>query len=308
MKGLDLAQEYYNQLGAPMLRDQFGQIVDRIAAGLVGPGSECFGFDDEVSRDHDWGPAFCIWLTADDYRDHGKALQSAYDELPKSFAGFGPRIASPGEEFRVGVCPVTTFYATYTGLDHAPSTLKEWISIPDQSLSICTNGRVFADPLGQFSQWRGILTAFYPENIRLKKIASRCVTLAQSGQYNLPRSLKRGELFAAHAAVTQFCTDMLSLVYLLNRRYVPFYKWMHRGVKDLPLLGEWAYALVSDLIVPTDLKEKPPLIEDACAVIIRQLRSEELSDSAADFLLDHAYSVHSRIGDDGLRQHFTVIN
>ena len=52
------------------------------------------------------------------------------------------------------------------------------------------------------------VTPVYPEDIRLKRIASRCVTIAQSGQYNLLRSLKRAELFTAQASVTQFCTDM----------------------------------------------------------------------------------------------------
>ncbi len=306
MKGLPLAREYFNEIGAPMLRQRFPDLAGRIAAGLAGPGSECFGFDDEVSRDHDWGPAFCLWLTADDYREHGRALQQAYEELPRVFRGFGPRRASPGEEFRVGPCPTVTFYATYTGLDHPPATLREWLSIPEAQLATCTNGEVFSDPLGEFSRWRSALLAHYPEDIRLKKIASRCFTIAQSGQYNLPRSLSRGEPFAALWFVTQCCVDIMSLVFLLNRRYAPFQKWMHRAVKDLPLLGGWAHDFVAEIISPL-AQDRPALAEEACAVLTGELRAEGLSDSPSDFLLDHAHSVHGRISDAGLRQRFAVV-
>ena len=308
MKGLQLAEDYYNALGAPMTLERFSDLASRLAVGMVGPGSECFGFDDEISRDHDWGPAFCIWLTPDDYKNHGMALQTAYENLPKVFKGFGPRIASPGEERRTGVCDIVTFYRTYTGLDHIPVSLKEWFYIRGQSLAVCTNGKVFHDPLGEFTRWREALLAFYPEDIRLKKIASRCVTIAQSGQYNLPRSLKRGDLFAAHFAVMQFCTEMMSLVFLLNKRYAPFYKWMHRSVFDLPLLGKWTHSLVADLITPTDLNRKIPKIEDACAVVIQELRAEGLTDSTSDFILDHGHSVHNRIKDAALRERFTVVD
>jgi hypothetical protein len=308
MKGLQLAEDYYNALGAPMTLERFSDLASRLAVGMVGPGSECFGFDDEISRDHDWGPAFCIWLTPDDYKNHGMALQTAYENLPKVFKGFGPRIASPGEERRTGVCDIVTFYRTYTGLDHIPVSLKEWFYIRGQSLAVCTNGKVFHDPLGEFTRWREALLAFYPEDIRLKKIASRCVTIAQSGQYNLPRSLKRGDLFAAHFAVMQFCTEMMSLVFLLNKRYAPFYKWMHRSVLDLPLLGKWAHSLVADLITPTDLNRKVSTIEDACAVVIQELRAEGLTDSTSDFILDHGHSVHNRIKDAALRERFTVVD
>ena len=308
MKGLELAQEYYEQVGQPILKNQFGEVIDRMAVGLAGAGSECLGFDDDISRDHDWGPAFCIWLTNEDYQNYGKSIQTAYESLPKSFKGYDPRIASPGEEFRVGACPTESFFTTYTGLDHVPSNLEEWMRIPDSSLAMCTNGRIFADPLGEFSRWREVLQAFYPEDIRLKKIASRLATIAQSGQYNLPRSLKREESFAAQAALMEFCTNTMLLIYLLNKRYAPFYKWLHRGVKELSLLGNWAHELVTELIQPIDLKEKPLLIENACAVLVHELKNEGLSDSPSDFLLEHAYSVHSRIADESLGQRFSVIN
>ncbi len=308
MKGLELAQEYYEQIGKPMLADRFGELVDRLAVGFAGAGSECFGFDDELSRDHDWGPAFCIWLTYDDYRDHGKSIQKAYESLPKRFKGYGPRIASPGEDFRVGACPTALFYATYTGLRHVPCEIAQWMRIPDASLAMCTNGRVFSDPMGEFTRWRKELLAFYPEDVRLKKIASRCATIAQSGQYNLPRSLKRGETFSAFASLSQFCTDTISLIYLLNKQYAPYYKWLHRGVKELSLLGEWAHGLIADLIQPTDMKEKPHIIENACAVLIKELKNQGLSDSSSDFLLEHAHSVHSRISDETLGKRFTIIN
>lgn len=305
-KGLELARRYYEQVGAPMLRRRFEGLAGRIAVGLAGPGSECFGFDDPISRDHDWGPAFCMWLTADDYREHGRDLQQAYGELPPAFAGFGPRRASPGEESRVGGCSIPAFYATYTGLERLPASAGEWLSIPEASLATCTNGQVFADPLGEFTRWREALLAHYPEDVRLKKIASRCFTIAQSGQYNLPRSLRRAEPFAVRWFVMQFCVDIMSLVFLLNRRYAPFQKWLHRAVRDLPLLGEWAHGVVSDLVSP-QAGDLPGMAEEACAVIIRELRSQGLSDSSSDFLLDHAHSVHSRIGDPALGRRFFVV-
>ncbi len=87
MTGLELAERYYEEYGRPLVARHFAAHQDRIAAGLVGEGSECFGFDDELSRDHDWGPGFCLWLTAGDDADIGAELQMSYDAMPKSFAG-----------------------------------------------------------------------------------------------------------------------------------------------------------------------------------------------------------------------------
>ena len=56
MKGLELCREYFENYGRAML-EEFPEIKDRIAVGLAGEGSECLGFDDELSRDHDFEPA-----------------------------------------------------------------------------------------------------------------------------------------------------------------------------------------------------------------------------------------------------------
>jgi uncharacterized protein DUF4037 len=90
-----------------------------------------------------------------------------------------------------------------------------------------TNGKIFQDPGGPFSTWRQKLKQYYPEEVRIFKLAAACVKAAQSGQYNLKRSLKRRDWFALRYAEIQFCDEALSLTFLLSRRYAPYYKWRH---------------------------------------------------------------------------------
>jgi hypothetical protein len=290
-----------------MIREQFGPFAERITAGLVGPGSECLGFDDELSRDHDWGPGFCLWLTDEDDKSIGTALQSAYAQLPPTFMGFGPRQASPGEEWRVGVSRTSAFFTHFTGLNRLPTTLQEWLRIPEHALATCTNGKIFSDPLGDFSRWRGALLAYYPEDIRRKKIASLCITIAQTGQYNFMRSMKRNEIFSAAYSALKFSTDAITLVFLLNRRYAPFYKWLHRAVKNLPLLGPQVHEQITALLKTGDPAEKAQIMEAIAALLINEIRRQGLSDSPSDFLLDHAPLVQARISDPQLRQRLSAV-
>ena len=87
MKGLELSKKYYEEYGRAMILETAPQLAERFAAGLAGDGSQCFGFDDEISRDHDFAPGFCIWLTDEDFAMYGSALQEAYDKLPDDFMG-----------------------------------------------------------------------------------------------------------------------------------------------------------------------------------------------------------------------------
>ncbi len=301
MKGLDLAERYFEAVGFPMLKQEFGPYVERMAAGLVGDGSECFGFDDSISQDHDWGPGFCLWLEKADHEKIGEKLQSALDRLPKTFEGCGPRKTSAWGDGRVGVFEVSAFYRRFLGLDRVPVDLDVWLLLPENALAACTNGRVFRDPLGEFTSWREALIAFYPEDVRRKKIAARCMTIGQAGQYNFPRCVRRGELFAARYAETKFCADVLSMVFLLNRRYTPFYKWMHRAVGNLPVLGGWIRDGITGLIAEPDFAKREERIEEICSALIGELRRQELSTHSSTFLPDHGPAIQTTIRDEALR-------
>lgn len=297
--GLSLCRAYYEEVGRPALQSQFAAVWDHIAAGLVGEGSECLGFDDEVSRDHDWGPSFCLWLSNEDYAIFGQALQKAYDALPQEFRGFQRR-ETPGGQGRVGVWRISDFYRSFIGLSRAPETLAEWIRIPETFLSKATNGQVFADPAGRFSAIRQSLLAFYPHDVYLKKIAFYAAKMAQSGQYNYKRCLDRQEFVAAQCARYEFIKAAMAMTYLLNKKYMPFYKWAHHGLQFLSILPKM-YEKIASLAATTDTAVAIALMEDICDNVRQEWQRQGLADGTDSFLLAYTPAILSRIADNSLR-------
>jgi hypothetical protein len=301
MKGLELAENYYNAVGVPMIQERFPDYMDRIAVGLVGLGSECFGFDDEFSRDHDWGPGFCMWLAKNEFDTIGLSLQQAYDALPGRFLGYQRKKSAWGDG-RLGALDTGDFYRSFIGLPKAPERYDEWLAIPEANLAACTNGKVFHDPLGEFSDIRNKIKAYYPEDVRLKKIAARCLTAARAGQYNYKRCLRRGAVYPAYHALMRFCEDALRLVFLINKQFMPFYKWSCRAAETLPILGAYMAQSVTEVIKTGAQTHRENKIEQMCARIIQALKDQGLSDADSDFLLDHGPRVHSLIQDGGIKR------
>lgn len=300
MRGLDQARALYEQYGRPMLHEQFPELEGRVAVGLVGHGSECFGYDDELSRDHDFAKGFCLWLTDEDDLKIGVALSRAYRALPIRKSAQRSAMA---EESR-GVHRISAFYRRYTGMNGAPETWQQWMSLPSYALAEATNGEVWLDELGAFTAIRQQLLTGMPEDVRLKKLAARAVEMAQSGQYNYTRCLAHREEGAAMLALADFVRSTAQMIYLLNRRHAPYYKWLLRGMDELPKLAELRPAL--DFLLTAENDEpgratKTGVIEDICAAIVRELAAQGLTDGNWDYLENHAFRLMDHIQNPEIR-------
>ena len=305
MRGLELSRAFYEACGKPMLEAQFPQLLPKLAAGLFGSGSECFGFDDEVSQDHDFEPGFCIFLPGEDQVDRRSAflLERAYAKLPREFMGFRRQTLLPVGGARRGVLRTGEFFEAMVGAADGLLTVPQWLAIPEEALAEASNGEVYFDNLGEVSRIRASLSGF-PEDVRLKRLAGQLLLMAQAGQYNYGRCLRHGETAAAQLAAGEFVRSAISAVFLLNRRYQPYYKWSFRALRALPKLGNLASPLETLISTPNgaeDIPAKKRIIEETSLAVAALLREEGLSAVPGGELEAHAYAVNDRIRDGELR-------
>lgn len=305
IKGLALSRAYYEEFGRPMLEKDFPELMPFIAAGLAGAGSECFGYDDEISRDHDFEPGFAIFLPGEDIVDRRTAfrLERAYAALPREFMGFSRSMIQPVGGARHGVIRTAEFFMEKTGTVGGDLSVSQWLTVPSQSLAEAAEGEIFTDNYGEITSIRKRIS-FYPEDIRRKKLAAHLLLMAQSGQYNYQRCLLHGESGAAQMAVFHFVKSTMEAVFLLNRVYQPYYKWSFRRMRSLPelsLLAELLEYLITSDNDGENAEEKNNVIEGIAADVIDVLMEQDLTKAVCGDLEKHAYSVNDSIADGALR-------
>lgn len=305
MKGLSLSEKFYYEYGKDMIHNNFSELEKYLAIGLVGCGSECFGYDDELSIDHDFEPGFCIFLPDEDLIDSRTEflLERAYSKLPKEFMGYKRSGVTPVGGNRHGVIRMSRFFEEKTGDGNGDISTEGWFYISEQFLLEATGGKLFCDNLGKMTQIREKLS-YMPEDVRLKKLAGNLLVMAQSGQYNYNRCIKRGETAAAQLAVFEFVNAALKAIFLLNKRYIPYYKWVFRALKELPCLsgsaGDLEY-LISSGNSHEEAERKAEIIENISGLIIGELCVQNLTQASCNNLENHAYSVNDKIKDSQIR-------
>ena len=131
--------------------------------------------------------------------------------------------------------------------------------------------------------------------------------------------MKRGENVAAKLALAEFTKNAISMVYLLNKQYTPFYKWMHRGMKALPVLSEvgdilnllalmdeqsaaWEGAGETDYLYTLNGNDKCVLIIEAvCNLVLQELTAQGLTQGEDNFLESHTITMMGKIKDPYIR-------
>lgn len=309
-RGLELSREFYEQIGKPMLLEKFPEYFEQMTIGLVGEGSDCFGFDDEISTDHDFGPGFCIWITDALYEQIGKELEEAYASLPIIYKGI-VRMTTREGQGRVGVFTIGAFYKRLLGIGVIPDAIEEWAAIEEYRLATAVNGDIFQDAPNGFSIIREKLLTYYPEQLWIGKLAREAVQISQSGQYNYGRMMLRNDAVTSEIAVGEFIRHVLQMVYLLNRTYAPYYKWMHRGLENLSwgkevggMLEElaslpsqkeaWTEVKTEEMLGKINEKdEKVVIIEKICTLLLEKLKEEGLATGNDNYLEHHVNEIYA---------------
>jgi len=304
MRILELSKQYYFEIIDPLLREGYPELYPRLATGLIGNGSECFGFDDQYSMDHDCGIEFYIWVTEQDRIN----LDSLNDFKEQMFRECPPaeRIQLHAYKLPVGALTVGDFYEQLIGITHIPQTIGEWIRVPEENYSLATNGEVFYDGAGEFTKLREDLLRYYPEDIRLKRIAAACMEIAQTGQYNHLRMGKRGDGTTVRLTLARFCEAVMALVFMLNRVYRPYYKWMYRMFCELPILGsELTKPLQNTALWSSfsedELERQHLEIDSICAQLINELQKQGLASSNDSFMATQGEEIQRSIKTESLR-------
>jgi len=309
--GLNLkkCREFYERYGAKMIHSLFPRYESQIAVGLVGEGSDCFGYDDFISKDHDYEIGFCIWIPEELNWTIGKPLEEAYqkllrDTLPVTDQNAGKTVQ--GKQRR-GVMTIGNFYRSFLMQSGLPNSLEEWEKIPEGALAAVTNGEVFRDDAGIFSDIRKKLKNYYPEEVFRYKLAKEITCFSQYGQYNYSRMMARQDYVTAKIALAEWMKYTMKIVYLLNRTYEPYYKWLRKGLQLLPILPELGDILDAVADMPDQRKAWKEVVycaqningEDQIALTIEivaryllaELKRQRLTEGDDTYLASHAQEI-----------------
>lgn len=321
LKGMVIARDYYERFGKTAFEkwEESCNVSDCKAENVVpcyakvGEGSECFGLDDILSKDHDFGPGFCVFVSQEQYDRCGRELERIYDDLPEEFRGFLKPQKLEGAP-RNGVIIIEEFFKRILSLNEKElsflmrfHTLQEetWLRMEDWRLCTVTNGAIFDKEDSLFGSIYNSLKKGYPEEVRRRKIAQKLGEICQEGQYNYPRLMQRQDVCSATLMLYSFEEHVTELLYLLNSVYAPHRKWLLKGAERLPK-GQTILAGIKSLIgqlpdcssyqkremvdwIGSTNKEDVILtgIQQIAGEIVELLIEEGLTESRGDYLEEH---------------------
>lgn len=289
--GIILSKKYYESYGVPMIATKFPEYEDKIAVGLVGEGSDCFGFDDEISSDHDYGPSFCMWLSDEIYDKIGDKLQKAYDELPDTFEGYTRTTTLMGANRR-GVMRISDFYNKFIGTTVYDEI--DFANIEDYALATCTNGVIFRDDEGLFTQIRSDILRGYRQSVRYLKIASSAALFSQYAQYNYVRMLKRHDETTAFMMLSDGIKHALKLWHYMNNIYPPHDKWLMKSAERIEC-GDELILLVNKVtnqfMIKNDKNDVVMAIEELAGFLSRMMYEKNIISDTNPYLDFHTNEI-----------------
>jgi hypothetical protein len=268
MTGLDIARDFFLSWGRPFLTAQFPSVADRVAAGRI-LGSDVLRGDDEISRDHDWGPQFDLFLSADDYKAFGDQLSRAMNTAaPNPWKGY--RLAGAGDK-SVRVESIPEWFLKYLKFARFPPAAADWPpSSADSILYFLRHGEIWMDGSGELSRWRSALHE-YPVEVLRSRLAEECFRIWQHGEYNfVQRMARRRDPIAIAVCLGEFVTGVMRIVLLMCRDFTPYWKWLafefRKRSEAQPYLR-----MLEELVSIHLIERQVEIVQSVCTLVHRQL-------------------------------------
>jgi hypothetical protein len=265
---IDISHDFFDQIVKPILEDKFPDELAQMTCGVFGIGSEALRLDDEYSRDHHWGLRIDALMPEDVFINKRKAIMETVSaNIPSTFQGHE---LGEGLVAGAGMAPdlLPGFLSRTIGIGHGPETYEEWLNIPEEDIIHVVNGEVWHDPAGQFTTIRNKLQGYYPEPVRLRRMAHWCRYFSGMGTYALKRALLRNNEFYAAVAFGKTIRWGIQIAFMLDKQYYPYDKWIMAFFKRLPRLYE----------------PLQPITDEAVKLSTSWERKLELLDQMADIL------------------------
>ncbi len=295
-----ISRRFYHEVVEPILVRQFPGPLAQTAIGIFGYGSEAMGLDDEYSRDHHFGLRIDALMPDALLQEHGAAMmQTVARELPDRFMGYSLReghLAGTG----LACDSLEAFMRRTIGLTAAPAAWTDWLAIPEEDILHIINGEVWRDDRGEFTRLRQVFADYYPEPVRIRRLAHWCRYFSGMGVYALRRALLRDNAYYAQIAFSRCVRWGVQLAFMLERVYYPYDKWIMHAFADLPNLYPHMGHLVDEAVaLGTSWERKLELMHRVADVIDAELVQQGLiaahdpfveSPTSGYRILEHAYA------------------
>jgi Domain of unknown function (DUF4037) len=284
--GAELGRRFYAEAVRPLLDEAFPGLPH--GAAQLGAGSDVLGYDTPMSRDHDWGPGVTLFLPAAEAGRAPAIRALLAQRLPATFLGYPTGFAmhpdDPTSEVmtagartnRVRTTTLRAYLRQVLGWDPGdPLTVADWLSFPSQLLLSLTAGPVHHDGTGELTALRTTL-GWYPRDVWRYLLAADWTRLGQE-EHLMGRAGHAGDELGSTLIGGRLARDLMTVGFLLERRYPPYPKWFGTGFARLevaPALGP----VLTDLVRARTWPERQDAYAAAASLLLRRQNELGLAD------------------------------
>ena len=225
--GAQLAAAFHRDVVQPLLPYAY-------AAARLGSGSDVLGYDDAMSRDHDWGCRLTVLVDESSSAVIPQIRRILAEHLPSEYAGHPVRFPVTWDRtdtHNVEVATVHGFAASRLGT-RPPLDALDWLTVSGQGVLEVVGGPVFHDETTELGPLRAALR-WYPPDVDRYTIASLWSQIAQR-LHMVGRTAERGQDLQSRLLCAQIAGKLSHLAFLVHRQWMPYAKWREARLRTLP--------------------------------------------------------------------------